>query len=136
VELDSGNIHLDDGVRIAVDSEDITIETDILDWEDSERRLSGPENSLVDIQRSDGTSFTGVGFSVRTRERTWGFESGVSGIYVHEDDDEAEEPDGEGEGGSADEEPAGITLPERVPEGSSAAEGSGEDPAANGEAPL
>ncbi|MDR2101654.1 MAG: LPS export ABC transporter periplasmic protein LptC [Treponema sp.] len=91
VELDSGDIYLGGGVRIAVDSEDITIATDLLNWQDKERILSGEETAPVDIHRSDGTSFTGIGFSAHTRERTWNFEYGVSGSYVHEDDEEAAE---------------------------------------------
>jgi LPS export ABC transporter protein LptC len=139
VELDSGNIHLDDGVRIVVDSEDITIETGILNWQDKERILSGPEASPVDIQRSDGTSFTGIGFSAQTRERLWGFESGVSGIYVHEDDEEEEE-EGEGgeeeDGAERDEEPAAEIVPETAPEEVPSPDDSGEDPGADGEIPL
>ncbi|MDR3167881.1 MAG: LPS export ABC transporter periplasmic protein LptC [Treponema sp.] len=97
VELDSGNIYLGDGVRIEVDSEDITIATDILSWQDTDRILSGEETSTVNVQRSDGTSFTGVGFSAHTRERTWSFDYGVSGTYVHEDDEEDEAPEEAGE---------------------------------------
>jgi LPS export ABC transporter protein LptC len=135
VELDSGNIHLDNGVRIAVDSEDITIETNILDWQDKERILSGPETSPVDIQRSDGTSFTGIGFSAQTRERIWGFDSGVSGTYVHEDDDEEE--DGEEEDGAeGDEEPAAEIIPETALEVAPFPGGSGETAGTNGEIPL
>lgn len=91
VELDSGNIHLGGGVRIDVDSEDITMETTALDWQDKERLLSGRENAAVDIRRSDGTTFTGLGFSADIRERTWSFQGGASGTYIHEDDEDEDE---------------------------------------------
>ncbi|MDR3140045.1 MAG: LPS export ABC transporter periplasmic protein LptC [Treponema sp.] len=112
VELDSGDIQLGDGVRINVDSEDITIETSGLKWQDSERLLSGEADAQVDIKRSDGTSFTGTGFSTYTRERTWAFVSGASGTYVHEDDDEEE---GEGEEAGTGDEGAGPAAVSGAP---------------------
>ena len=87
VELDSGNIKLSGTVRIAVESEDITIETATLQWKDKEKQLSGPPDDTVDIYRSDGTSFTGTGFSANARERTWIFTSGAEGSYVDDNDD-------------------------------------------------
>jgi LPS export ABC transporter protein LptC len=94
VELDSGNIHMKDGVRIEVESEDITIATANLDWVDQERSLTGGKSDPVSIQRADGTNFTGWGFSADARRRTWTFDLGVDGTYIHEDDDsETEEAD-------------------------------------------
>jgi LPS export ABC transporter protein LptC len=93
VELDSGNIRMNGDVRIAVDSEDITIETAGLEWRDKERLLSANPESPVEISRSDGTTFRGVGFSADTRSRTWEFSDGVSGSYVDEDDEETENED-------------------------------------------
>jgi LPS export ABC transporter protein LptC len=93
VELDSGNIRLGGGISIAVDSEDITIETERLDWQDKERILSGEAEGEVHILRENGTSFTGRGFTANVRSRTWEFSDGVDGTYIH--DDEEEEPGGE-----------------------------------------
>ncbi|MDR2785840.1 MAG: LPS export ABC transporter periplasmic protein LptC, partial [Treponema sp.] len=59
IELDSGDIHMKDGVRIEVESEDLAIATTTLEWQDKERHLSTGEAERVDITRSDGTSFTG-----------------------------------------------------------------------------
>jgi LPS export ABC transporter protein LptC len=92
VELESGNIHMKNGVRIEVDSEDIAIETKNLDWKDKERHLSAGAGEPVQIQRLDGTSFTGWGFSADVRRRTWTFTDGVQGIYIEKDDDEEDEP--------------------------------------------
>jgi LPS export ABC transporter protein LptC len=88
VELDSGNIHMKNGVRIEVDSEDIAIETKTLDWQDKDRQLFAGAGEPVSILRSDGTSFTGWGFSADTRRRTWSFTEGVEGTYVDDDDDD------------------------------------------------
>jgi LPS export ABC transporter protein LptC len=91
VELDSGNIRLGGGVSLAVDSEDITIETEELNWRDRERVLSGHEDGEVNILRENGTSFTGWGFTANARNRTWEFAGGVEGSYTHDDEDEEEE---------------------------------------------
>ncbi|MDR3171324.1 MAG: LPS export ABC transporter periplasmic protein LptC [Treponema sp.] len=96
VQLDSGNIRMEEGVVLEVESENITIETQQLDWQDKERLLSGREENQVDISRSDGTNFSGHGFSANARSRTWGFSAGIEGTYIHEDEEEetpAEEPE-------------------------------------------
>ena len=91
VALDTGNVQLREGIRIDVESEDITIETERLDWQDKERILSAGEGQRVDMKRSDGTDFSGWGFSANIRDRTWGFSSGIQGAYFWEDEeDEAE----------------------------------------------
>jgi LPS export ABC transporter protein LptC len=101
VELDSGNIGISGGVSLSVDSEDITIETEGLDWQDKERQLSGGPESPVRILRDDGTSFQGRGFKANTRSRAWEFAGPVGGSYVHDDDENGEEAEsgGEGDGG-------------------------------------
>jgi LPS export ABC transporter protein LptC len=91
VDLDSGNIILENGISIAVDSEDITIATDNLSWYDEERILTGEDGGVVEITRTDGTSFYGTGFTANTRSRTFVFEGGIEGTLVDEDDDEEEE---------------------------------------------
>jgi LPS export ABC transporter protein LptC len=91
VELDTGNIGLGGGVRIDIDSEDIIIETEMLDWNDKERSLTGAPEGEVEIYRSDGTNFLGRGFSANSRSRTWEFTSGVSGSYTETEDGETGE---------------------------------------------
>ncbi|MDR2028978.1 MAG: LPS export ABC transporter periplasmic protein LptC [Treponema sp.] len=122
VELDSGNIHMDQGISISVESEDVTINTASLDWQDKERTLSGAENGLVDIERSDGTNFSGRGFFADARERRWSFSAGVEGSYFHEDDEEEEadeEAEADGEAGPDEPPDPEGTIP---PEGEAAPE--------------
>ena len=95
VELDSGNIGISGGVSLSVDSEDITIETESLDWQDKERQLSGDPEAPVRIFRDDGTSFQGRGFKANTRSRNWEFTGPVGGSYVDEDDEEDDAGSGE-----------------------------------------
>jgi LPS export ABC transporter protein LptC len=87
-ETDTGNIQLENGIRVEVKSEDITIETEHLYWRDQPRTVSSKEDDTVHIARSDGTSFDGTGFSADARNWTWEFKSGISGIYFQNDDED------------------------------------------------
>jgi LPS export ABC transporter protein LptC len=95
VELDSGNIQLEKSILIAVDSEDIIIETDNLSWQDEKRVLAGNETDAVNITRSDGTLFFGQGFTADVRSRTWTFSGAVEGIFVDTDDDDTDDAAGD-----------------------------------------
>ena len=91
VQLSSNDLTLNDGVRINIESEDIIIRTATLEWKDKDKHLYGGEGDVVEIQRSDGTSFLGRGFSADARNRTWNFSGKVEGTYVEKEDEE--EPD-------------------------------------------
>ena len=96
VELDSMDILMSDGVKLDIDSEDMSIETSSLQWKDKDKTLAGGTGEEVRISSEDGTSFSGIGFLADVRRRTWEFAGKVTGTYVHEDDDgEGENPDGE-----------------------------------------
>jgi len=89
-EIDSGDIRMDNGVRIDVDSEDLAIETMWLEWKDKERTLDGGNENGVDIFQESGTAFTGIGFHADARWRIWEFAGNVGGTYIYNDDDEEE----------------------------------------------
>jgi len=91
VEIDSGDIHLDNEVRIDVETEDLAIETKWLEWKDKDRILTGGEEEEVNIYQESGTDFTGIGFRADARQRTWEFTGNVSGTYIQDDDEEEEE---------------------------------------------
>jgi LPS export ABC transporter protein LptC len=90
VEIDSGDIKLDQGVRIDIDSEDIAIETNWLEWKDKPRTLSSGKENEVNIYQGNGTYFTGIGLYADARRRSWEFSGNVSGTYVYEENDEEE----------------------------------------------
>jgi len=90
VDLDTGDIVLFDGVRIRIESEDLDINTRLLEWNDREKTLTGDSDDEVDIQRSDGTNFTGRGFSADIRRRTWAFTGEAWGSFVDEEDEDDE----------------------------------------------
>jgi LPS export ABC transporter protein LptC len=87
VELDSGNIGISGGVSLSVASEDITIETESISWQDREHDLSAGPDDIVRIYRDDGTSFQGRGFRANTRDRSWEFSGSIGGVYVDGDGD-------------------------------------------------
>jgi LPS export ABC transporter protein LptC len=88
VQIGTGDISLSGGVRISIESEDIIINTTELEWKDKEKAIKGGEEEEVGVQRSDGTSFTGKGFSADIRSRTWSFTGEVKGSYVEKDEEE------------------------------------------------
>jgi len=91
VNIETGDIFMDSGVRIAVDSEDIIIETNQLEWKDNERFFSTGEKDEVNIYQENGTGFTGIGLRADVRGRTWEFLGSAGGTYIYDDDEESEE---------------------------------------------
>ena len=87
VDLSTVDIFMEGGVRIEVESEDIIIETNQLEWRDEPRILTSGEGDEVNIFQDNGTDFVGIDLRVDARRRTWEFSGAVSGTYVHEDDD-------------------------------------------------
>jgi len=90
VETDSGDIFMNSGVRLDVETEDIMLETNRFEWRDEPREVYTGENEEVHIYRENGTHFTGMGLQANTRMRTWEFSSSVGGTYIHEDKDAEE----------------------------------------------
>jgi LPS export ABC transporter protein LptC len=89
VEIDSGDIRLDNMVRLEVESEDIAIETLWLEWKDTDRLLFGGDEEEVVIQQENGTTFSGIGFHADAGRRTWEFSGNVEGTFIQDDDEEA-----------------------------------------------
>jgi LPS export ABC transporter protein LptC len=87
IEIDTGNVQMRDGIRIDIISDDISIRTDMLFWEDETRLISTEKENEVQIERSDGTSFSGKGFSANTREQVFTFDGGIQGVYFEEDEE-------------------------------------------------
>ncbi|MCL2092817.1 MAG: LPS export ABC transporter periplasmic protein LptC [Treponema sp.] len=92
VMLDTGDIDLFGGVTVNIESEDIIISTNRLEWRDQARTLRAGDQELVEVERSDGTHFSGEGFFADIRSRTWYFSGPVEGTFVDEDEEEDEAP--------------------------------------------
>ncbi|MDR0442974.1 MAG: LPS export ABC transporter periplasmic protein LptC [Treponema sp.] len=88
VDIDTGDISMGGGVRIDVESEDIIIETNRLEWKDEEKTLSTGESDQVFIFQENGTNFTGIGLFADSRRRTWRFFGNVGGTYIYDDEED------------------------------------------------
>jgi len=93
IDIETGDIFMDSGVRIEVELEDIIIETYQLEWKDEQRTISSGKEDEVNIYRDNGTSFTGIGLQANARTRIWEFSGNVGGTYIHEDDESEDEPE-------------------------------------------
>jgi len=91
VDINSGDIMMTNGVRLEVESEDIIIETNQLEWKDETHILSTGEEDDVDIYRENGTHFIGTGLTANARTRLFEFLGGVGGTYIQEDDEDEEQ---------------------------------------------
>ena len=98
VKLDTSDVIMNMGVRIEVESEDIIIETNQLEWKDEPRLLYTGDGDKVFIFQNNGTGFSGIGLNVDTRKRLWEFKGNVDGTFIHEDKAAAEEEPAEAEG--------------------------------------
>jgi LPS export ABC transporter protein LptC len=93
VDINSGDIFMTNGVRLEVESEDIIIETNKLEWKDESHILSAGTEDEVHILRKNGTHFSGIGLSADARRHTFEFAGSVSGFYIQDEDDEEQEID-------------------------------------------
>jgi LPS export ABC transporter protein LptC len=87
IEIDTGNIFMDNNVRIEVKKEDIILETYRLEWIDESKYLSTGDNEVY-VYRNDGTTFTGIGLQSDTRKRDWEFLGTVRGTYHNDENTE------------------------------------------------
>jgi len=92
VIIESGDIFMDNGVRIVVDSEDIILETKQLDWKDEARTLASGDQNEVNIYQKSGTHFIGIGLFVNARNRTLDFSGNIHGTFVSEEEEEEKPP--------------------------------------------
>ena len=86
METDTGNVFMSGDVFIEVKSEDFSMETAEISWQDDERTLTAA--GLMNIKKSDGTTMQGTGFSADSRSRSWEFESGVTGSIIERENND------------------------------------------------
>ncbi len=73
-----------EGVRITVSSENLSVESSTLQWNNDQKKLFGPQNDQVLLKRKDGSILSGKGFSADGRSKSWTFAGPVSGVYQEE----------------------------------------------------
>jgi LPS export ABC transporter protein LptC len=90
IDIETGDVFMDNGVRLEIESEDIILETNELDWKDEAKILSSGSDDEVRIIQESGTQFTGIGLLANARTRTWEFLSRASGMFVSDEEDDDE----------------------------------------------
>ena len=85
METDTNNFYMRGGVSLEVVSEDFSLETEEVSWQNEEKTLKAPGS--VSLNRSNGTTIQGKGFLADVRGRSWEFESAVEGSIIEDDDD-------------------------------------------------
>ena len=88
VQIESGDIFMDNGVRIEIASEDIILETKQLEWKDAPKTLDSGAQNEVTIYQESGTNFIGIGLHVNARNRTWEFVGNVIGTFIPEEEED------------------------------------------------
>jgi LPS export ABC transporter protein LptC len=73
-----------DGVRLLIKSEDLAVEAKSLQWNNSQKKLYGPQDDQVLLKKADGSLLVGKSFSADGRSRSWQFAGSVSGTYQEE----------------------------------------------------
>jgi LPS export ABC transporter protein LptC len=91
ITLSNNHIQVNDGINIAVKSEDLELKTQSLNWNDTEKSLAAGSQDEVVISRKDGTEFQGTGFKANTITKSWEFENNVSGTFVNTEETEDNE---------------------------------------------
>ncbi|MDR0550731.1 MAG: LPS export ABC transporter periplasmic protein LptC [Spirochaetaceae bacterium] len=88
VELENGNMRMTENIVINVNSEDMSLDAENLEWRDKEKTLTSADSTPVHVGQESGTNFEGNGFSADVRSRTWHFNGGAEGDYYLEDIEE------------------------------------------------
>jgi LPS export ABC transporter protein LptC len=91
IDIESGDIFMDNNVNLEVRTEDIILETYQLEWKDESKTIFTGEKNEIVIYKENGTRFSGIGLQANARLRVWEFLGRINGVYVHEDEEEDEE---------------------------------------------
>jgi LPS export ABC transporter protein LptC len=84
--LDSEDVELLGTVRFYSQVEGARLESSFLYWDNADRVLRGEPDGAVRIVRDDGSLVEGAGLRVDGRRNSVELTSGVSGVYVGEDE--------------------------------------------------
>jgi len=88
IDTQTDNVEINGSIHFASTLYDMIIETEYLYWNNETRTLEGKAEGEVYIEKSDGTTIRGRGFSVNSPSRKIEFSSEVEGTYVYSDEEE------------------------------------------------
>ena len=78
---ESRDAQVSGAVQLRSEVQEVWLRADLLSWEDERRRLSAPQERMVEILRDDGSQVVGGGLDVDVRRKTIRLES-VTGTLV------------------------------------------------------
>ncbi len=88
IDTQTDNVEITGSIHFASTLYEMIIETEYLYWNNETRTLEGKADREVYIERADGTTISGRGFSVNSPSRKIEFNSEVEGTYVYSDEEE------------------------------------------------
>ena len=84
LRTDTEDAEFSGAVRLRSEEEGVSIRTDSLVWNASDRVLTGPEDRRTEIERDDGSFLRGSGFRADARRKGISFGGAVEGLLVRE----------------------------------------------------
>lgn len=84
---DTESAELEGGLRFYSSTEEATVETEYLYWDNEEKLLTGREDDRVRIEEDSGSRLDGIGFEADVRRRLIDFAGPVSGRFVSDSDE-------------------------------------------------
>ena len=88
IDTRTDDVELFGSIRCVSARQEAEISAEYLFWNNETRILEAKRNEEVLIEKSDGTSIRGRGFSIDTSAGTMEFVSPVEGTYVYTEDEE------------------------------------------------
>jgi len=86
IDTQTDNISITGSIHLVSTIHEMTIEAEYLLWNNASRSLEGKPEEEVFLEKADGTTIRGKGFSVDSPSRTIQFTSAVEGVYVYSDE--------------------------------------------------
>ena len=87
------NVEMHGDISFSGSTQEATIISDYLFWNNEERRLEGNPEHTVTIIKADGSRIHGKGFSADAAGQRVEFSEAVEGVYIQDDDEEDQEND-------------------------------------------
>lgn len=81
---DTKNAELSGNIKVHSLTENATVTTDYLYWNDAQKTLTGKPSGVVAISRDNGTHVRGTGFEAEAQTKSFSFSGPVTGVYVQD----------------------------------------------------
>jgi LPS export ABC transporter protein LptC len=82
IAMDTEDVQMNGDIHLEFTEEKTVISASDLFWDNSERTLTSQPDSVVTVQKSDGTIISGYGFSAHVYQRTFSFSGQTEGTLT------------------------------------------------------